>query len=125
MTKNYEDSIREIVKNNGYLVGDAEGYFPGNSIGFGVGIIDKDQTITRKQGWLEKLRKIPAKKIPAHIASFIVHPQGDISATVFGRSNLDKVRKLAGKVSEVCDGINITPELATEHIKYGPDILFQ
>lgn len=110
----------EIISREGYLVGDDCGNVPPIfPIADSLGVIDPNQEIDVKEGILWWKKKVP---VYAHIASFISHPNGDISATVFGRANLEKVGSLAQRISAEGGFSNIEMGLARESVKYGPDV---
>jgi len=118
-TERFNKIAGEIISREGYLIADSSGNVPPIfPSGHSLGVIDPNQKINTKQGMLWWKKTVP---VYAHIASFINHPGGDISATVFGRTNLEKVVALANKISAGCESREIEVGLATEYVKYGPD----
>ena len=113
--ESFDRRVRELVISEGYLAGDQLGNVPPQNIS-GIGVVDPAQSVMRRSGFLW-LRKTP---VYAHIASFLEDSDGSISATVFGRANLNKVRSLADKVGQLFES-QVTLGLATEDTKYGPD----
>ena len=121
--KDFEGEVEAIVAREGDVMGDSQENIP-RIDNWGVGVIDPNQKRQLARNVVDFLLRKPKKEVYAHIASLLQHPDGRISATVFGRDNLGKVHSLANKVAQALNvRTPIEVEVALESTKYGSDTL--